>query len=118
MRRTIVIVDDHARFRRSARRLLELEGFDVVGEAADGASALAEVERMRPDLALVDVGLPDMTGFEVAERVSAGTRVVLVSSRHQDHVGPRAQSCGAVGFVPKDELAGDTLAALIEGERR
>jgi DNA-binding NarL/FixJ family response regulator len=117
MRRTVVIVDDHARFRRSARRLLELEGFDVVGEAVDGASALAEVRRLRPDLALVDVGLPDMSGFEVAERVGTTTQVVLVSSRRHDEVGRRARSCGAVGFVPKDELAGDTLVALIEQER-
>lgn len=118
MRRTVVIVDDHARFRRSARRLLELEGFDVVGEAVDGASALAEVRRLRPDLTLVDVGLPDMSGFEVAERVGSTTQVVLVSSRRHDEVGRRARSCGAVGFVPKDELAGDTLVALIEEERR
>ena len=118
MRRTVVIVDDHARFRRSARRLLELEGFDVVGEAVDGASALAEVRRLRPDLALVDVGLPDMSGFEVAECVGATTQVVLVSSRAYDDAGRRARSCGAVGFVPKDELAGDTLVALIEEKRR
>jgi DNA-binding NarL/FixJ family response regulator len=114
MRRTVVIVDDHARFRRSARTLLELEGFEVVGEAADGASALAEVERTRPDLALVDVGLPDMSGFEVAERVGSETRVVLVSSRHHDDVGRRVRSCGAAGFVPKDELAGETLAAVLD----
>jgi DNA-binding NarL/FixJ family response regulator len=115
MRRTVVIVDDHERFRRSARRLLELEGFDVVGEAADGASAVAEVERLRPDLALVDVGLPDMTGFEVSERIGGATRVVLVSSRHPADIGRRASSCGAAGFVPKDELAAETLAALLEG---
>ena len=114
MRRTVVIVDDHARFRRSARRLLELEGFDVVGEAADGASAVAEVERLRPDLALVDVGLPDMSGFEVSERIGSGTRVVLVSSRHPVDIGRRARSCGAAGFVAKDELAGESLSALLD----
>lgn len=115
MRRTVVIVDDHARFRRSARRLLELEGFDVVGEAADGASAVAAVERLRPDLVLVDIGLPDMTGFEVSERITGGTRVVLVSSRHPIDIGRRARSCGAAGFVAKDELAGEGLAALLGG---
>ena len=65
MPRTVVIVDDHARFRRSARKLLELEGFDVIGEAADGASALAEVERLRPDLVLLDVQLPDASGLDL-----------------------------------------------------
>ena len=115
MRRTVVIVDDHARFRRSARKLLELEGFDVVGEAADGESAIAAVERLRPDLAVVDVGLPDMSGFDVSERIGGGTRVVLVSSRHPADVGRRASSCGAVAFLTKDELTGARLAATLEG---
>ena len=115
MRRTVVIVDDHARFRRSARKLLELEGFAVVGEAADGESAIAAVERLGPDLAVVDVGLPDMTGFDVTERIGSGTRVVLVSSRHPADIGRRASSCGAVGFLTKDELTGDRLAATLEG---
>jgi DNA-binding NarL/FixJ family response regulator len=115
MRRTVVIVDDHARFRRSARTLLELEGFEVVAEAATGEAALAEVARLKPDVALVDVGLPDMTGFDVCARISATTRVVLVSSRDPSDVGPRVGSCGAAGFVPKDELEGERLAALLEG---
>jgi two-component system, NarL family, nitrate/nitrite response regulator NarL len=115
MHRTVVIVDDHARFRRSARRLLELEGFVVIGEAADGKSAVTEVGRLRPDVALVDVGLPDMTGYEVSERVAGATRVVLVSSRHPVDIGRRVRSCGATGFVAKDELAGARLSALLDG---
>ena len=114
MGRTVVIVDDHARFRRSARRLLELEGFDVIGEAADGATALAVVERLRPDLALVDVGLPDMTGFDVSERIGGATRVVLVSSRHPADIGRRARSCGAVAFFTKDALSAESVAAVLE----
>ena len=116
MRRTVVIVDDHARFRRSARRLLELEGFDVIGEAADGESAVAAVERLRPHLALVDIGLPDMSGFEVSECIGNRTRVVLVSSRHPVDIGRRARSCGAAGFVAKDELGGESLSAVLEGQ--
>ena len=114
MRRTVVIVDDHARFRRSARTLLELEGFDVVGEAASGEAALAAVARLKPDVALVDVGLPDMTGFEVSQRIARETRVILVSSRQRADVGRRASRCGAVAFLTKDELSGDAVTGVLE----
>jgi DNA-binding NarL/FixJ family response regulator len=63
---TVLIVDDHPSFRASARVLLEAEGFDVIGEAADGTSGIAEAKRLRPDLVLLDVQLPDIDGFEVA----------------------------------------------------
>ena len=62
MSRTALIVDDHRLFRASARMLLEVEGFDVVGEAADGAEAVSEAHRLRPDVLVLDVQLPDMTG--------------------------------------------------------
>ena len=65
MSRTVLIVDDHPSFRASARAMLESEGFDVVGEAADGASALDAVDALKPDVVLLDVQLPDMTGFDV-----------------------------------------------------
>ena len=69
VRVTVLIVDDFAAFRRSARALLEDDGFDVVGEAADGRTALAEVERLRPAVVLLDVQLPDEDGFEIAARM-------------------------------------------------
>ena len=112
MRRTLLIVDDHARFRRSARSLLELEGFDVIGEAADGASALAEVERLRPDVVLLDVALPDVSGFEIAPAMASTSRVVLVSSRDSPDVARTGRS-GALEFIPKDELSGEGLRALL-----
>lgn len=114
VRLTVVIVDDHARFRRSARKLLELEGFTVVGEAADAASAVSEVERLRPDLVLVDIGLPDTSGFELASQLGGGASVVLVSSRDDVDSPARTRSSGALGFVPKDELSGERLITLLE----
>ena len=67
----VLIVDDHPSFRHFARRLLQAAGFRVVGEAGDGASALAEARRLRPELVLLDVLLPDMSGLAVAEALAA-----------------------------------------------
>ncbi|HUK93443.1 MAG TPA: response regulator transcription factor [Gaiellaceae bacterium] len=112
---TVVIVDDHPSFRASARALLELEGFDVVGEAADGASGLEIARKLKPQLVLLDVALPDTNGFEVAERLAGGpTRVILTSSREQRDLGRRIRSSGALGFVPKDRLSGQALVELME----
>jgi DNA-binding NarL/FixJ family response regulator len=114
MGRTVVIVDDHELFRRSARKLLELEGFHVVGEAASGDRGLEAVRRLRPDVVLLDVGLPDTSGFDVATQLGPTARVVIVSSRDPDDCAARARRSGAVGFIPKDELTGDRLSALLE----
>ena len=87
MPRTVLIVDDHAGFRAVARALLEADGFEVVGEAADGESALEAARRLRPDVVLLDIQLPGLDGFAVAERLAAAGRapaVVLISSRGAD----------------------------------
>ena len=109
----VVIVDDHAVFRRSARKLLELGGFDVVGEAADGAAGLALARELEPDLVLLDVALPDMSGFDVAERLT-GPRVVLVSSRDPADFGDRVSESPALGFISKDWLSSEAIRELLE----
>jgi DNA-binding NarL/FixJ family response regulator len=115
---TVVIVDDHPSFRASARTLLELEGFEVVGEAADGESALEITQELEPELVLLDVALHDTNGFDIAERLAGGpSRVILTSSREQRDLGRRVRSSGALGFVPKDQLSGQALAALLRDER-
>ena len=117
MRLTVLIVDDHAGFRRFARRLLEADGFVVVGEASDGASAVAATRTLRPQLVLLDVLLPDMDGFEVAEalaREPVRPLVVLTSSRDASDLATRLERAAATGFVHKSELSGEALAALIE----
>ncbi|MBX5440137.1 MAG: response regulator transcription factor [Solirubrobacteraceae bacterium] len=118
---TVLIVDDHPSFRATARLLLEVEGYDVVGEARDGAEAIELAERLRPDLVLLDVSLPDIDGFEVAARLTerangasaGGPAVILTSSRDPSDFGPLVQESGARGFIPKAELSGATLAALL-----
>jgi len=116
MAHTILIVDDHPSFRSSARRLLEADGYEVVGEATDGRSALEAVRELRPEIVLLDVQLPDLDGFEVAARLTnggGGPAVVLTSSRDSADVAPYAAASGALGFVPKSELSGEALAALL-----
>ena len=116
MRRTVLIVDDHADFRRSASALLEAEGFRVVGEAADGVGAIAAVALLRPDIVLLDIQLPLMDGFLVAEQLSVDPHppaLVLVSSRDADAYGSLLQLSPAKGFIPKSALSGDTLTAVL-----
>jgi len=112
---TILIVDDHAGFRSFARALLEAEGFDVVGEAADGASALAAARALAPELVLLDVALPDMDGFAVCDALledGTGPVVVLTSSRDVSSYRRRLERSRARGFIAKSELSGPALAAL------
>jgi DNA-binding NarL/FixJ family response regulator len=113
-----IVVDDHDGFRGLARRLLELAGFDVVGEAADGVSGLALARALEPDLVLLDVALPDMSGFDVADALAdARSAVILVSSRDPADVGRRAARTGALGFIPKDRLSEETLLDVLGGAR-
>ena len=116
VRRTILIVDDHPAFRSSARLMLQAEGFDVVGEAADGTTALDQIRRLRPQIVLLDVRLPDISGLAVAEELSrwrGGPDVVLVSSRERDPRIPVVQDHLARGFLPKADLTGETLRSLL-----
>jgi DNA-binding NarL/FixJ family response regulator len=116
MGRTILIVDDHDGFRSWARQILSMEGFDVVGEAADGASAIDAVLALRPEVVLLDVQLPDIEGFEVAERIAGTTRVVLTSSRDALDYGSRIAHSPAVGFLPKADLTGHALEMVLGRE--
>jgi DNA-binding NarL/FixJ family response regulator len=117
MSRTVLIVDDHPSFRASARAMLEAEGFDVVGELADGASVVETVRALEPDVVLLDVQLPDMTGFDVCARLETSdastVQVILVSSRDVTDYGELVDVSCACGFVPKGELSGDMIAALL-----
>jgi DNA-binding NarL/FixJ family response regulator len=115
-RPTLLIVDDHEDFRRSAETLLELEGFDVVGFAEDGPSALSAVAELRPDVVLLDVQLPGMDGFEVVRQLRARreqARVVLISSRDRSAYASELVEAPVRGFLAKSELSGAALYAFI-----
>lgn len=116
VRPTVLVVDDHEGFRSSARALLEAEGFTVVGEAADGAAAIAAVRALHPSVVLLDIVLPDSDGIAVAARIAAGDDpplVVLISSRDAASYGPRLTASAAVGFIAKGDLSGAALARMI-----
>jgi DNA-binding NarL/FixJ family response regulator len=112
----VLIVDDNARFRERARRRLEADGYEVVAEAADAASALEATRRHRPSVVLLDIGLPDMSGLTLAERLTHepdSPAVVLTSTRDAADFGDGVARCGARGFVPKAALSGDAISALL-----
>ena len=116
MSATVLIVDDNARFRVRARRWLEADGYAVVAEAADGAAALEAVRLHRPAVVLLDIQLPDLSGLSVAKwltRRSNPPAVVLTSTHDAADFGEALARCGARGFVPKAELSGDRLSALL-----
>ena len=113
---TVLVVDDHAEFRASAGALLEAGGFSVVGEASGGLDAIAEVRRLRPDVVLLDVQLPDLDGIEVAGRLASladPPAVVLISSRDAAAYGPRLAAARALGFIFKRDLSGAGLANVL-----
>jgi DNA-binding NarL/FixJ family response regulator len=117
MRRTVLIVDDHPSFRISARRVLEDAGYEVIGEAVDGRSALEAARTLRPSIVLLDVQLPDLDGFDVALAMSSGGKapaIVMTSSRDRADFSGLLDRSGARGFLPKHALSGPALAALLE----
>lgn len=112
----LLIVDDHAGFRRTARTLLAADGFDVVAEAGDAREALELAMALAPEIVLLDVQLPDVDGFAVARALATSEVapiVILTSSRDRADYGDLVDESGAHGFVPKAELSGAALRALV-----
>jgi DNA-binding NarL/FixJ family response regulator len=109
----VLIIDDDGRFRALARTLLEARGCEVVAEAADRAEALHASRRVRPDAALVDIGLPDTNGFALARELisqAPGLRVLLTSTDPTLVTRRALTASGALAFVAKDRLAVADLA--------
>jgi DNA-binding NarL/FixJ family response regulator len=112
----VLIVDDNGAFRAAARQLLERAGFSVVAEAGSGAGAVEEAKAHRPDVAIVDVQLPDFDGFEVAARLSeldVAPQVILISSLDDGDFGALVAGSSALGFLPKAELSAPLVNGLL-----
>ena len=119
MERTVVIVDDHAGFRAFARTFLEAAGLRVIGEAGDGSGAVEAIERLQPDVVLLDVLLPDFDGFEVARRVLGGAHrpaIVMTSTREAADYGRRLDRSGVRGFITKGDLSRQRLESMLWGD--
>jgi DNA-binding NarL/FixJ family response regulator len=115
--RRVLVVDDHPSFRRCIKTLLASEGYEVVGEAEDGESALELATELSPDLVLLDIQLPGISGFDVLSRLherDPELAVVLVSSRDRCAYGSAIGTSGARGFITKEELSRGALARLLE----
>lgn len=112
----LLIVDDHADFRDSARVFLEGEGFHVVGSAGTGEEAVAQVTQLSPELVLLDIQLPGMDGFATAELLASlpnPPEVILISSRARSSYGSRIDHAPVRGFLSKHELSGESLTSLM-----
>jgi CheY-like chemotaxis protein len=112
----VLIVDDNPDFRRLARALLEHSGYAVVGEAGDGSSAVAACEALRPAIVLLDIQLPDMDGFQLADLLAAepaAPRVVLISSRDSRSYRRQLAVTSARAFIAKAELSADSFAQAL-----
>jgi two-component system invasion response regulator UvrY len=111
----VVTVDDQAAFRRAAGDVIRASpGFELAGEATSGEEGLSVVERLQPDLVLLDLRMPGIDGVETARRLSAkrpGLVIILISVQ-EAHEMPGAQRCGAAAFVPKQKLAPALLSEL------
>ena len=112
----LLIIDDDPAFRALARRVLSGTGLGVVGEADTAAAGLAAAVELRPEVVLVDVGLPDGDGIVLARDLAAlpwGPRVVLTSVDADAATSEDVRESGAHGFAPKDDLPGAGLRLLL-----
>lgn len=120
----ILVVDDHEPWRRFIRSMLENEAnLQVIGEASDGLQAIQQARKLRPDLVLLDIGLPTLNGIEAAKRISKlspKTKIIIVSENRSSDIIGAALSMGARGYVVKSDGGTKLLSAIkavLEGKR-
>lgn len=112
----VIIAEDHAVVREGTRQIIERqEDIEVVGEAANGAEAVALVERVNPDVAIVDISMPVMSGIEATEKIKAthpGTAVLILTAYDDDQYIFALLGAGAAGYLLKDVPAAEVVRAI------
>jgi two-component system response regulator NreC len=115
-RTTVVVCDDHTLFREGIKAILEAQPrIEVVGEAENGREAVARVQRLHPDVILLDIAMPDLSGFEATGRilkVSPKTKVLILTMYEEEEVITRCLKAGAAGYVLKDAPRNDLMHAI------
>jgi two-component system, NarL family, response regulator DegU len=112
---TLLLADDHRMLRDSLRRSMEEHGFDVVGEAGDGAEAVELAQSLKPDVILMDVSMPRLDGVEATRQISLlvpGSQVVMLTMHADGDVMARAIQAGAIGYLVKDCAIADVVSAV------
>ena len=112
----VLIVDDHPLFRSGLRQVIESDpSFQIIGESGDGEAALELIQKEKPDVAVLDVNLPGLTGLEIAHKLKAGqspTRIIILTMHKDEETCNRALDIGANGFVLKENAVGEILKAI------
>jgi two-component system response regulator NreC len=112
----ILLADDHNVMRRGLKLLLESQPeFSVVGEASDGRQAVEQAEAVHPDVAVLDIAMPNLSGIEAAQRIAAllpKTSIVMLSMHSDEGYVLRALKAGAKGYLLKDSVEGDLIEAI------
>jgi len=111
----LVLADDHILVRQGLRTLLEREGHQVIGEAADGLEAVEQVAALKPDVVIMDVSMPNLNGIDAAKQISASvpaTKAILLTQHDEDVYVTGALEAGVRGYVLKSQVAGDLLNAV------
>jgi DNA-binding NarL/FixJ family response regulator len=112
----IVIADDHPVFRQGLRQIIEIEhGINVVGEARDGAVALSMIEELKPDVAVLDINMPNMKGFDVARKIrhqGLKTAIIFLTMYDDERMFNEALNVGALGYLLKDSAITDIAESV------
>jgi len=118
----LLVADDHDILRRGLRDLLEAQpGWSVVAEAVNGSEAFALAVDLKPDIAILDVGMPDLNGFETTRRIRQAlpaTEVLILTAHDSEQLAREAEACGARGYLLKSDAGRDLVAALESVRKR
>lgn len=114
---TLVIADDHPLYRKGVRQVLEKEsGFEILGEASDGETALQYIQKLKPDVAVLDIQMPKLSGLHIARKLQfkTQTKIVLLTMFNDQKMFLQAMDFGVMGYVLKDAAVNDIVNAVYD----